>query len=404
MLAYGKGLRYSWEMQKSNAQKAEIDVLIQGAGIAGLTLAAGLIKRGYRVLIVERTSASSEIGAGIWMAPNALQVFKSFGLIAKMEAIGWPIHQVELRDFKGQCLSSLETGRLKDEFGFHTLAFHRAELQAILVESVGSDNIRLSTEIETWTSEGDGLKARLSSGEEIQAKIIIGADGLHSKIRAKLFPQAVKRYSGTSSYRAVIDTPMFKESDPHASQEIWAPGCRFGYSRLSNERTYWYLTFDARPEERETPQQMKSRALRLAGEYFQEFSGLIESAADDAILRTDISDLKPLDSWSLDRVGLMGDAAHATTPNLGQGGAQAVEDAYALQAAIERHGLSPQALEAYFNSRQKKAHWIVETSRSYGRFCHQKNPLARALRNGVFRMLPPSVTQSQLRRIYRLEA
>jgi len=122
------------------------------------------------------------------------------------------------------------------------------------------------------------------------------------------------------------------------------------------------------------------------------------------ILRTDISDLKPLARWSAGRIGLIGDAAHATTPNLGQGGAMAVEDALALADAVKELGLNQAAWKRFEERRRKKVDWTVSTSWSIGKICHLGNPIFRSLRNLALRNTPESVTRKQVQRIYRLES
>ena len=380
----------------------DIDVLIQGAGIGGLSLAVGLSKHGYKVRLVERAARLSEVGAGIWMAPNALQVFKKFGLDEKLHQRGWPIHQVTIMDHKGEILSSLAMEPLKEEFGFYIQAFHRADLQSLLSESIGDTQITFGSEVISWSEDESGLNVVLSGGETIRTKLLIGADGFNSMIRSKLFSSWSKRDSGSSSYRAITPTPDHLKLDLHTCREIWAPGCRFGFSPISKQRTYWYLTFDSLPDQEETAQQNKQRAISFAREYFHEFSALVESTVAGNIIRTDISDLNPLRTWGLGRISLMGDAAHATTPNLGQGGAQAVEDAYSLVNEINRHGLTPKALSAFFLARKEKANWIVRNSWNYGRLSHQKNPIVRFLRNKVLQLTPPSTTFKQFQKIYRL--
>jgi 2-polyprenyl-6-methoxyphenol hydroxylase-like FAD-dependent oxidoreductase len=121
-------------------------------------------------------------------------------------------------------------------------------------------------------------------------------------------------------------------------------------------------------------------------------------------LRTDISDLKPLTQWSSGRIGLIGDAAHATTPNLGQGGAMAVEDALPLAIAFKNLGLNEEAWKRFEHLRRKKVDWTVATSWSIGRVCHLGNPLFRSLRNIALNKMPASVTQKQIQRIRKTHA
>lgn len=164
------------------------------------------------------------------------------------------------------------------------------------------------------------------------------------------------------------------------------------------------MTFDAPAGEASSASKMRAHAGTLFRTYFPQWIGLLLKTRTEDILRTDISDLKPLSQWSVGRIGLIGDAAHATTPNLGQGGAMAVEDALALAESFEQCGLNESAWKRFEQHRRKKVDWTVSTSRSIGKICHIRNPVFRLLRNVALKKTPASVTQKQVQRLYSLEA
>ena len=389
-------------MSEDQQEIKKVDVLIQGGGIGGLSLAAFLQRKGYVVEVVERSLKLSEIGAGIWMAPNPLQAFKKIGLDEVIVKNSWPVNAIEVSDHKGRVISHMNLEIFKKEFGYYTMAIYRGRLQQILFDFLAPGTVIFGVKVHSWKQISEGLEVQLSNGQKIQTKLLIGADGLHSEIREKLFPESEKRYSGSSSYRAIVDLQEDIHPHGHLSREIWAPGCRLGFSRISATSYYWYLTFDSVASEKTSAVENFKHAQSLAEKYFSKYKMLIERADPQSIIRTDISDLKPLKDWRQGRVGLIGDAAHATTPNLGQGGAQAVEDAGALAEEICSYGLTEQALRSFIERRQEKARWIVNTSWSYRVFCHLRSPVSRSLRNILFWVLPKAVTRQQLRKIYRL--
>src|ERR1700761_2394911 len=114
----------------------DIDVLVQGAGIGGLTLAIALIQRGYSVQIVERSQGLSEVGAGIWMAANPMQVFDRLGFADKITAAGWMVHRIFLQDYRGDTLQASDISAVARHFGFETVALHRSILQKVLYEQL----------------------------------------------------------------------------------------------------------------------------------------------------------------------------------------------------------------------------------------------------------------------------
>jgi 2-polyprenyl-6-methoxyphenol hydroxylase-like FAD-dependent oxidoreductase len=164
------------------------------------------------------------------------------------------------------------------------------------------------------------------------------------------------------------------------------------------------MTFNAPDGEASSPSERKTHAETLFRANFPQRIGLLQNTQTQDILRTDISDLKPLTQWSAGRTGLIGDAAHSTTPNLGQGGAMAVEDALALADSLKEFGLNETAWKHFEQLRRKKVDWTVSTSWSIGKICHIGNPLLRSLRNIALKKTPHSITQKQIRRIYSLES
>jgi 2-polyprenyl-6-methoxyphenol hydroxylase-like FAD-dependent oxidoreductase len=365
------------------------DVLIQGAGIGGLTLAVALQLHGYKAMVVERASELSEAGAGIWMAPNAMQVFAKLGFAEKVIRAGWTVKQLRLQDSKSGDIQTTDMSEIAKQFGFETIALHRRVLQRLLFEQLQADSIRLGCKIQSVSSGPDQVHADLSDGVSCSASIVVGADGINSDLRRMVGLSAEKRYSGSSSYRAIARNASILPGEAgHEAYEIWAKGCRIGFSKINTGDYYWYMTFDAPPGETSSAAANAAHAEILFRAHFPQWIGLLQNTRAEDILRTDISDLKPLSRWSFGRIGLIGDAAHATTPNLGQGGAMAVEDAMVLMDAIRQAGLGDPAWARFEQLRRKKVDWTVATSRSIGRVCHLGNPLLRALRNMALKKTP----------------
>ena len=384
-------------------REANVDILIQGAGIGGLTLAIAMIRKGYTVRIVERASGLSEVGAGIWMAANPMQIFDRLGFAEKIMAAGWTIHRITLQDYNGDILQESDLSAVAKLFGFETVALHRSALQRVLSEQLPSDVVTFGTEAKNLSQSTDAVSVLLTDGSTIKAKIVVGADGFHSQIRRLTSLDGKTRYSGSSSYRAITKSAnlLFPELN-HDAYEIWGKGCRLGFSKISADACYWYMTFDSDPNKSSSPLARRAHAESLFCRFFPKWTSLLENTPSDEILQTDLSDLKRLETWSSDRIGLIGDAAHATTPNLGQGGAMAVEDAYSLSDAVEKVGLNRRAFLLYEKQRREKVDWTVSTSWNIGRICHLKNPMLRTLRNVALRKLVSNGGEKQMRKLYSI--
>ncbi len=380
------------------------DVLIQGAGIGGLTLAIALQRLGYKVQIVERAAGLSEAGAGIWMAANPMQVFDRLGFAERIAEAGWAVRLLRLQDWKSGDIQMTNMSEIAKEYGFETIALHRGVLQRLLFEQLEADSVRFGCEVTSVTQNEDQVVANLSDGSSVIARTVAGADGLNSQMRRMAGLNGAKRYSGTSSYRAIArGARMLPAEAEHEAYEIWAKGCRVGFSKINADDYYWYMTFDAPAGGISSASEIRTHAEALFRTYFPHWIGLLEHTRAQDILMTDISDLKPLTKWSSGRIGLIGDAAHATTPNLGQGGAMAVEDALALANAFKKLGINQAAWKYFEQLRRKKVDWTVATSWSIGKICHLGNPVLRSLRNIALQKTPDSVTQKQIQRMYSLE-
>src|ERR1700744_462817 len=179
------------------------DVLIQGAGVGGLTLAFALERNGYHVQLAERATELAEVGAGIWMAPNPMQVFARLGFEQKIIEAGWAIKLLRLQDSKSGDIQTTDISRIAREFGFETIALQRAVLQRLLFAELRGGSVRFGCEVHSVTQSGDHVVAVLSDGSSCTAQILVGADGFNSQIRQFAGLGGEKRYSGSSSYRAI---------------------------------------------------------------------------------------------------------------------------------------------------------------------------------------------------------
>jgi 2-polyprenyl-6-methoxyphenol hydroxylase-like FAD-dependent oxidoreductase len=257
---------------------------------------------------------------------------------------------------------------------------HRAELQQALLDALVPGSLRLGVALESFSQDERRVSLQLAGGRADSGALLVGADGLHSTVRAGLFGDESPRASGLVAYRGVVAL-----GDPPLAGELWGADGVFGIAPLSGGRVYWYAT------QREDD----TRDLR---ETFADWAApvpeILHRSTD--VLRHRLYDRPPARRWTDRRVGLLGDAAHPMLPFLGQGACQAIEDAVALGDAIRAHGAVPEALRAYEQARRKRAAMLVKRSRAAARISHLRSGWKRALRDALVHRTPESARFRQL--------
>lgn len=378
------------------------DIVIIGGGIGGMTAAIALRQRGLAATVYEAAAELRPVGAGILVPPNAMQVYGRLGVADAVQQAGFVPRAAEILDARDGLLQRSDSVGLAGSYGFPTVAIHRARLHGVLAAALGPAAIRLGKACTAIVDEPGGALVRFADGDAVRARVVIGADGLRSVVRQHLFPDAALRYSGQSSYRAVVPFAL-PEEIADVGWEVWGAGCRFGFSSVAPGEVYWYATVDAAPGTERDRRPYKERLAELFADFPAPIAALIAATPETSMLNTDIYDLRPLARWHRGRVVLLGDAAHATTPNLGQGGAQAVEDAAVLAECLATHREPEEAFASYERRRRAKASMVVARSWSIGKLAHVRNPVARAARNVVMRSIPPAMVARQFDTIFRLD-
>jgi 2-polyprenyl-6-methoxyphenol hydroxylase-like FAD-dependent oxidoreductase len=349
---------------------------VVGGGISGLASAVALYERGWRVRVFERAVEFGEVGAGISMWPNALRALDQLGLGEKIRGLGGIEVHAGIRRRDGTVLVRTDLDAIIDRFG-PVIIVHRADLLRTLVEALPAECLRPGSEVSTVDS--------------IEGDLVVGADGLHSTVRAALFPAAdPPRYSGYTAWRFITR----RLDQRPAAGESWGCGERFGYAAMPDGRVYCYATANT-PEGAAAPDELAELRRRFTG-WHEPIRDLLAATEPEAVLRHDIYDLPDLPAYVRGRVALVGDAAHAMTPNLGQGACQGIEDATALAELLDRNPDVPAALAAYDSARRRHTQSIVALSRRTGYIGQWSSRIGVSLRDRLLPMVPPSFTQRSL--------
>ncbi|MBQ0830617.1 FAD-dependent monooxygenase [Streptomyces tagetis] len=302
--------------------------VVIGGGIGGLTAAAALHGAGLRVTVLERGPSLQPLGAGISLSPNALRALDVIGLGDEIRSLAAWQGDGGLRTPGGRWLSRSDAAKAAERFGGPLVLLHRSTLAGLLADRLPRDAVRTSADAAVADPGGPGRPARVRTpGGEIEADLVVAADGIRSAARAVLFPgHPGPVYSGFTTWRVVIPLPGVE----FASHETWGRGRIWGTHPLKDGRVYAYAAA-VTPAGGHAPDDEKSELLRLFGDWHDPIPAVLAAIRPEDILRHDVHHLaEPLPAHHLGRVALVGDAAHAMPPNLGQGGNQAIEDAVVL--------------------------------------------------------------------------
>ena len=374
--------------------------LIVGGGIGGLSAAIAMKRVGWDICVFEQAPELTEVGVAVQTFPNCSNAMDKLGILDDYAAMSAEITDMGIFSTGGRLLLDLDFPRGIRRTGYRSYSAHRYELIEMLGGLLSPSDLSLSSVAHSYRVEGDRAVLELADGREFQGDVLIAADGINSRIRSvlnrRIGHEQEPRYSGYIAWRGT--TPAFLEQTTVGGFAGLAMGrgAQVGYFPMTQERIYWFTTKNTPPEGRQSSESSKTEVMSIVENWADPFPYLIDSTPAETIIRSDISDYLPTTSvWGEHCVTLLGDAAHATTPNIGQGACMAVEDAVSLAAYLKDASDIPAALRAYERDRTVRTKPIVEQSQRIGEMIQIENPLLTALRDTILRFTPSRFISSQ---------
>jgi salicylate hydroxylase len=342
----------------------DIRVAIVGGGIGGLTAAISLLQAGYDVQVYEQTRLLSEVGAGINISPNASRILIRLGLGDECARVAFRspfFHQRRWDDGRTLTKARLAT-EIEKEFGAPHLIFHRGELHALLARPVPPERVHLAHRCVGVEQDGKTVRLKFENGTEVEADVLIAADGIFSAVRRALLGPERPRFA-CRAYRGLIPAEKVRDIPPESTAFL-GPGRHFIHYYVSAGRM---LNFVGHVEQEDwiseswtEPGRVSDLRAAYAG-WHPQVQRVID-AVDETFIWA-VLDRPPIARWSYGRITMLGDSCHPMIPFMGQGGAQAIEDAAAITACLLKCGDDVEAaLKLYETVRLPRASQIQNGS------------------------------------------
>lgn len=361
---------------------------IIGGGIGGLALAGTLRQLGVEARLFERAPAFGEVGAGIQMTPNAVKVIRALGLQSQLHEVGFLPYSIVGRNWR----TGAEKFRtpLREEcprlYGAEFFHIHRADLHSLLRSLVNPDDISLSSHCTSVTQTKNSAVAHFANGQQFEADVIVGADGIQSTVRRSVAGDGKPRFTGNMCWRVVIpfENPPFELVSPDASFWLGPRGHVVTYYISGGRAVNVVAIRETEAWVEESWNVGSTREELLAGftDWHPKVLNLFEQARN--VFKWGLFDRDPMHEWSVGRISLLGDAAHPMLPFLSQGAAMAIEDAYVLGQILARDISPVNALNQYEQLRLPRTARVQLESRKRGETYHIASPLRRFYRDAVY--------------------
>ena len=367
-----------------------VRLAIIGGGIGGLTTALAFQQRGFQFDVFEQAPELHDVGAAIAIWPNAMRVLTRLGLADKILEKAGVMNEIRWMDQNGWLINRVSLSHTE----FPAVALHRADLQNTLLHKLTPASIHLGHELIDQKPQGDKMIATFANGRSIEADFLIGADGIHSRIREQFINDGDPVDRGYTIWRGI--SAKIPSGIPAATAvEFHGRGKRFGIGPVGLGRVGWWASSNRGATDDLT---------QLFEGWYPAVLELIESTPAASIIKNSALDRPANKTWGRGRMTLLGDAIHPTTPNLGQGGCLAIEDALVLARCFDKYGAFEAALRNYERCRYKRTTALAKYSRYYGTIGQWENTCATALRRSILALAPEALAIRLMQIVFDYDA
>ncbi len=352
-----------------------LKTIIIGSGMAGLAAGIAMRQAGYHVEIYEKTRKLRPAGAGISLWSNGIKVLNKLGLGEEVAAIGGQMNRMEYRTHQGEVLNHINLMPLVEQVGQRPYPVSRTELQQMMLRAFGEADVQMGMRCVEVKQDADSATAIFEDGSAATGDLVIGADGIHSVVRTYLNEGKVEtRYAGYVNWNGLVEA-----SSDLAESDVWViyvgEGKRASMMPVGGNRFYFFFGCPKPKGTRVKPQNIRAELQKNFAGWAQPVQNLIAKIDPLKVNRLEISDIDPLPHLVKGRIALVGDSAHATTPTLGQGGCQAMEDAEVLCRYLITTNISVEdALKRYETERKERVKQLVLKARKRTDTIYNKEP------------------------------
>lgn len=380
-------------------------IAIIGGGIGGLSAAIAFRCYGFEAEVFEQAPALLDLGAAIALWPNAMRALQHLGIAERILDASGVMNEIRWLTEEGKTLNRVRIGNTQAP----AVALHRADLQRILLETLPSGTVRLGHRFLKQDQASDTTTATFSNGHSITSGFLIGADGIHSDVRTEIVGSDAPRFRGYIVWRG-ISASAPKQIPYDSAVELHGAGKRFGVGPVGHGRVGWWAAANTTMKAGSTQESTRSDAnnqdelLELFDGWYAPVLDLIQSTPPTSVLRTQACDRFSSTTWGRGRTTLLGDAIHPTTPNLGQGGCMAIEDAVVLARCFQKYGPGEHTLRAYERVRYSRTATITRYSRVYGAVGQWENGWTTIMRGKLISLVPEVVILQLVKNIFDYDA
>jgi FAD-dependent urate hydroxylase len=373
-------------------------IAIIGGGISGMSSAIALQRKGIHAEVYEKDKEFIGPDTGLVLSGNAVRAYYIMGLGAQLLEKGLAADRCTLKSDSGAVIAEFDYQAPSHIPNY--LFIQRSVLYRILTDALLPGTLHLDKHLVDIKWDSSIQKLYFKDGTFTEADFIIGCDGAVSKIRSILMPNSKLDFSGFVCWRGLIKDPLINSN---TYTETWGPRGRFGIAPMPDNQLYWYAFKKAETNKSDLSNWTPIDLLFNFFYYHDPIQEILENTTPENLIYDELYELKPLEHFHLGNILLIGDSAHASIPNIGQGASQAAEDAVFLAKWISTEDTIPNAFKMYERHRHERTKRVKNEMKMYGMAAQIDFPILCSIRNKLLQMAPASYHNEKLRKVIEID-